>query len=246
MFPASFNAKTSIVRWIARFLYAGKETACGRWNVVRVTKKWIRKPSSIFALNFDGSYGALPLQSRPCPLRLLVVPCPKGSLKPGTHMRTKWFVNHSQTVKWFVNHSQTVRKPNAHMCGWDCEPALHRLQTVRIPFAKNWNLSGFFVRTKGIGVPGDLCSPQVCRKLIYHAPSVNCLVRMWFAGVYQPLRRWQFRSDQELLTATQTFFNHLPGSQFCKTFGGNRLKRMQKCILSGGCYFERSKEKWRC
>ncbi len=53
------------------------------------------------------------------------------------------------------------------------------------------------------------------------------------------LRGWQFCSDRELLTVTQTFFNPLLESQFCKTFEDKWSERMQKCILSRGHYFEK-------
>ncbi len=56
-------------------------------------------------------------------------------LKPGRHIRTKQF----------ANHSQMVRKPNMCMCGWDCEHTLHHLRMVRIPFTANQNLSKKFV-----------------------------------------------------------------------------------------------------
>ncbi len=39
-----------------------------------------------------------------------------------------------------------------------------------------------------------------------------------FPALKKALRKWQFRSDRELLIATQIFFNHLPESQFHKTF----------------------------
>ncbi len=95
-------------------------------------------------------------------------------LKSRTHER----------AKWFVNHSQTVCKPNAHMCRWDCEPALHHLRTVRILFAANQNLLVFYANTKRTAytgcpfyAPGILCSPQVCGKLINRAPN-KCRTRM--------------------------------------------------------------------
>ncbi len=46
----------------------------------------------------------------------------------------------------------------------------------------------FYANTKGMRAPVVLCSPQVCGKLIHHPTSANYLVRMWFAGVYQPLQ----------------------------------------------------------
>ncbi len=39
-----------------------------------------------------------------------------------------------------------------------------------------------------------------------------------FPALKNALRGWQFYSDGEFLTTTQTFFNHLPKSQFRKTF----------------------------
>ncbi len=63
------------------------------------------------------------------------------------------------------------------MCGRDCELVLRHSHTVRIPFVANWNLLFFCANTKRTGcawcpfhAPGVLCSPQVCVKLIYHAP----------------------------------------------------------------------------
>ncbi len=62
----------------------------------------------------------------------------KSFVMLGTHMR----------AKWFANHSRMARKPNLCMYGWDCEPVLRHLQTVR-PFAMNQNLSVFDTNTKG-------------------------------------------------------------------------------------------------
>ncbi len=57
--------------------------------------------------------------------------------------------------------------------------ASHSLQT---------EICHFFARVqRELDVPGVLCSPQVRGKLINCAPSVNCLVRLWFAGVYWAL-----------------------------------------------------------
>ncbi len=58
----------------------------------------------------------------------------------------------------------------------------------------------------------------------------------------ESLKRTQFCFGREPLTATQTFFNHLPEYQFCKTFEGKWPERMQKCIFGGGRYFEKN---WR-
>ncbi len=106
-------------------------------------------------------------------------------IKPRIHERAEWFAN---------------REPNAHMCGRDCEPVLPYLQTVRILFAVNRNLSVFCANTKRTGcagcpfhAPGVLCSPQVCGKLI------NCVPLMYrmqtaqrVSGAYESnLCRWQ-------------------------------------------------------
>ncbi len=85
-------------------------------------------------------------------------------------------------TKWFTNRLRMVRESNARMCGWDCEPLRrhpqHSPRTV---------IYRFFVQTqRELDAPGGLCSPQVRKKLINHTPSMNCLVRPWFAGVYQP------------------------------------------------------------
>ncbi len=82
-----------------------------------------------------------------------------------------------------------VREPNACMCGRGCEPVLHYLQTVRIPFAaESWNLLAFCANIKIIwcaGCPlrasGVFCSPQVRGKLINRASSANCSWTIWFA-----------------------------------------------------------------
>ncbi len=86
-----------------------------------------------------------------------------------------------ECAEWFANYSQTVLEPNAHMCGWDCKPALSHLRMVRVSFATNQNLLFFCANTKRTGwsgclfrAPGVLCSPQVHRKLINHAPHTNC------------------------------------------------------------------------
>ncbi len=40
----------------------------------------------------------------------------------------------------------------------------------------------FFAHTqRELGALGVLCSPQVCGKLIYHAPGANCSQTVWFA-----------------------------------------------------------------
>ncbi len=85
-----------------------------------------------------------------------------------------------------------VREPNACMCGQDCEPTLCHLQTVRIPFAMNWNLSVFCANTKRIGcarcpfhAPSILCSSRVRRKLINHAPHTNGAACKRCACVYK-------------------------------------------------------------
>ncbi len=62
-------------------------------------------------------------------------------VKPSIHKR----------AEWFANHSRMVYKPNACMCGWDCEPVLRHLWTVRIPFAVNQNLLVFCANTKRTG-----------------------------------------------------------------------------------------------
>ncbi len=69
-------------------------------------------------------------------------------------------------------------EPNVRMCGRDCELLLCYLRMVCIQFATNQNLSVFCMNTKEIGLLGVLFSPQVHRKLVYHAPSMNCLVYM--------------------------------------------------------------------
>ncbi len=77
---------------------------------------------------------------------------------------------------------QIVYEPNARICGWDCKPVLHHPRTVCIPFAVNQNLLVFCMNTKRTGcagcpfhAPGVLCSPQVCVKLINHAPNTSCI-----------------------------------------------------------------------
>ncbi len=63
------------------------------------------------------------------------------------------------------------------MCGQDCELAPYYLQTVRVPFAANRNLSVFCENTKRTGcarcpfhAPGVLCSLEVRKKLINRMP----------------------------------------------------------------------------
>ncbi len=43
---------------------------------------------------------------------------------------------------------------NVRMCGQDCEPVLHYLQMVCVPFTTNQNLSVFCANTKGIECTG--------------------------------------------------------------------------------------------
>ncbi len=81
-----------------------------------------------------------------------------------------------ECAEWFVNCSRTIRKPNARMCGWNCESAQPHLWIVRILSTTNWNLLDFCVNTKRTGcagcpfhAPGILYSPQVRRKLINRA-----------------------------------------------------------------------------
>ncbi len=101
-------------------------------------------------------------------------------------------------AEWFANRLRMVHDPNARMCRRDYKPALRCLRTVRIQFVTNWNLLVFCANTKRIGcagyplyVPGVLCSPQVCRKLINHAPSANCLLGMCVPGLrFLKFRPW--------------------------------------------------------
>ncbi len=98
-------------------------------------------------------------------------------------------------------------------------------------------------------------SVRVCKKLIetkqhvriefysiygaspYSSDLTTC--DFWlFPALKKVLSGWQFCSDQEVLTATQTFINCLLKSQFHKTFENKRPERMQKCILSRGHYVE--------
>ncbi len=67
-----------------------------------------------------------------------------------------------------------------------------------------------------------------------------------FSALKKAFRGRQFCSDQELLTATQIFFNHLLEFQFCKTFDDKRPKPMQKCFWAEVAILERLKQKWRC
>ncbi len=53
MFSALFNARTIVLWWIVWFLPTGKKKkmVCVGQSVVRIAKKWIWKPSNMFALN---------------------------------------------------------------------------------------------------------------------------------------------------------------------------------------------------
>ncbi len=64
-----------------------------------------------------------------------------------------------------------------------------------------------------------------------------------FSTLKKAFRGRKFYSDRELLTATQTFFNHLLESQFGKTFADKCPECAQNCILSRGCYFEKTEVK---
>ncbi len=97
----------------------------------------------------------------------------------------EWYANHSQTAQ----HRFTV--PSTHMSIWfaNCLRTIRRTcvyeahcsqRTVRIPFSANQNFSVFCTNTKRTGcaggpfhAPGVLCSPQVHRKLINHAPNTS-------------------------------------------------------------------------
>ncbi len=80
----------------------------------------------------------------------------------------------------YTRACQMVCEPNARMCRWDCKPALHHLQMVRISFTTNRNLSVFCANTKRtgcVGCPfhtlGVLCSSQVCGKLMNRSPNMR-------------------------------------------------------------------------
>ncbi len=75
--------------------------------------------------------------------------------------------------------SQIAREPNACMCRQDCELVLRHLQMIHIPFTTNQNEhKGNWKHREALSV---LCSPQVCGKLIYHAPNANYSQTIWFA-----------------------------------------------------------------
>ncbi len=71
-------------------------------------------------------------------------------------------------------------KPNVRMCG----RATNMRCTIYKQFAycSPWTeVCQFFVWTQSeFGLPGVLCSLQVCGKLIYHVPSANCSLIIWF------------------------------------------------------------------
>ncbi len=55
-----------------------------------------------------------------------------------------------------------IHKPNASMCGWDCECALHHQHTVCIPVAMYRNLQIFCANTEGIKNAVCPVFAQVC------------------------------------------------------------------------------------
>ncbi len=71
-------------------------------------------------------------------------------------------------------------------------------------------------------------------------PSLTTFDFWLFFALMKTLRWRQFRSDQELLTATQTFFNHILESI---TFEDKWQEYTQKCILRRGRYFEKDRSK---
>ncbi len=94
-------------------------------------------------------------------------------VKPGRHMRTKRFANLPNQICVCVDATVNMRCPICKLF------AYHSLRT---------KICHFFMRMqRELGVPGVLCSPHICGKLIYHTPSANCSVRMWFAYAYLPL-----------------------------------------------------------
>ncbi len=85
-------------------------------------------------------------------------------VKPGTHMRTKC------AYMWMGLWTCAALSANiSHII-------YHKLKFV-----------GFFAQTqRELMASGILCLPQVHQKLIYHAPSTNCSLNVWFACVYRP------------------------------------------------------------
>ncbi len=104
-------------------------------------------------------------------------------------------------------NTRTVHEPNvrvdgtANLCCTVCEWFAYCSWQTKICW--------FFVWTqRALGVPRVLCSPQVRRKLIYHAPNANCSRTIWFACVYWPLH-FCFRHYQTCLK--KFHFKKAPG-----------------------------------
>ncbi len=110
----------------------------------------------------------------------------------GTSLGNIDMTRRSETKASYTQARQMVRKPNAHMCGWDCKPVPSHLRMVRIPFTVIWNLSVFCANTMRTGCAGRpfhalgaLCSPQVRGKLINHPPHTNGAACKRHAYVYK-------------------------------------------------------------
>ncbi len=92
-------------------------------------------------------------------------------------MRTKCLTNHLQQI---ANQMRECVDGTANLHYAICKQFTYHLLRTEI--------CRIFVRTqRELGVPSILCSPQVCRKLIYDTPSgelfANNLVRMYVSGL---------------------------------------------------------------
>ncbi len=95
----------------------------------------------------------------------------------GMYPSGEWRCKKRQTKKWkkcyasYTRARRMVREPNVRMCEWDCELCC----TIPKQFAyrsPQMEICRFFAQTqRELDAPGVLCSPQICGKLINHAPN---------------------------------------------------------------------------
>ncbi len=121
-----------------------------------------------------------------------------------------------------LNGLRTARKPNARMCGWDCELALGRLRMVRIPFTANQNSSVFCMNIKRTGCAGCPLLASGWRKInklcAKYVPHANGTVHKRHARVYKVFRNWR-----KILRKIRCIFEEISRNLRC-----NVLKFLEK------------------
>ncbi len=131
MFSASFNAKMNVLWWIMWFLHAGKELVCVRGSVVRVTKKWIWKPSSTYALKFV--FGLKKTTKKPIALPKKVF---RDKCRSNSSIK-KWHIELKDDWKSVHNAPQCGR-PRTLMIEINTDNMLLSLKMIKICPLEHW------------------------------------------------------------------------------------------------------------